>query len=157
MKSFFSVLLAVAMLLSFAACTGGSSDTPKDTTPSEDTTAGGAVTDPVIEYEKDDLPDDLDFDGALVRFLVVDKSDKLSEICTDELNSEIVNDSVYNREKYVEDRLDVELEAEYVSANEYEDVVEKQHASDDDIYLHISPHQPEWIQILPPSLAKHLS
>jgi len=134
MKSFFSVLLAVAMLLSFAACAGGDSNTPKDTTPSGDTTTGGTVTNPVIQYEEDELPDDLDFNGALIRFLVVDKTDKLSEICTDELNSEIVNDSVYNREKYVEDRLGVEIQPEYIDDDDYEDAMERQYASDEDLY-----------------------
>jgi len=132
MKSLISIVLVLVMLFSFAACSGGSADQPKDTTVSNDTTASNPQND--IVYEEDDLPDDLRFGGEKITFLLPGQRTLNTEIFTDELNSDVVNDSVYNREKYVEDRLDVELEAEYVSENEYEDVVEKQHASDDDIY-----------------------
>ncbi|MBR6558758.1 MAG: hypothetical protein IKT70_07075 [Clostridia bacterium] len=131
MKSLFSILLVLVILFSFVACSSGSTNT-KDTTPS--TTKPLDNTDPSIVYEEDDLPNDLDFGGQDIHFLVVDDSDKKSEICTDELNSDVVNDSVYNREKYVEERLGVEIIPEYIDDSDFEDAMEKQFASDEDQY-----------------------
>ena len=107
MKSLISIALVLVMLFSFAACSGGSADQPKDTTVSNDTTASNPQND--IVYEEDDLPDDLRFGGEKITFLLPGQRTLNTEIFTDELNSDVVNDSVYNREKYVEDRLDVIL------------------------------------------------
>ena len=86
MKSFISIVLALVMLFSFAACSGGSVDQPQDTTLSGDTTASKPQND--IVYEEDDLPDDLRFDGETVKFLIVKTG--VHDLFAEELSSDIV-------------------------------------------------------------------
>ena len=135
MKRIISLLLLVAMVFSFAACAGETvKDNSKDTTAGNaDTTAGNAGT--TIAYEEDDLPADLNFGGEKVTILTIEDSLHDGEITTEELNSDIINDSVYNRERFVEDRLGVEIET--VSVDAYEDVnteFDKMINADDDTY-----------------------
>ncbi|MBR6558753.1 MAG: hypothetical protein IKT70_07050 [Clostridia bacterium] len=139
MKSFLSVFLALVMLLSFVACSGGTG--PAKDSNSKDTTVSGTTTDPIINYEEDDLPDDLNFEGQTVKILVTgsepkegDTSISLPEICADELTSDVVNDSIYNREMYVEDRLNVNIEQVKVDDKQYENTMDLQFGSDDDVY-----------------------
>ena len=103
------------MLMPIVAC----SDTEKtgdSTKPAVTTKAPDGTT---IYYEPDELPD-LDFDGRTVTILSAGKSqskDAVSdtdsnhkeELTVEELSSDIINDSIYNRELYVEDRLNVEI------------------------------------------------
>jgi len=133
MRSFISIVLTIIMLLSFVACSGGSTDQPQDTTLSGDTTASKPQND--IVYEEDDLPDDLRFDGETVKFLIVKTG--VHDLFAEELSSDIVNDSIYNRENFVEERLGVELEPMYIdpmTGGDFEKEIEKQHASDEDMY-----------------------
>lgn len=136
MKSFICILMSIVMFLSFAACAGGSDDVtgnPTSTSPSSDN--NGDTTDPVIEYEQDELPEGLDFGGLKVSIISEGDKHKVNDICTDELNSDIVNDSIYNRERYVEERLGVEIENVKVKGgDDLEDELIKQHSSDDDTF-----------------------
>ncbi|MBR6558756.1 MAG: hypothetical protein IKT70_07065 [Clostridia bacterium] len=142
MKKILSLFLVFVMMFSFVACSGGD-DSSKGTKPG-DTTASNDPDNNGIEYEKDDLPDDLNFGGQVVRFLLEKRSategkassDK-DDVFTEELNSDVVNDSIYNREKYVEERIGVELEPVYIdprNGGDYEKTVEKQIAADEDEY-----------------------
>ncbi|MBR5453514.1 MAG: hypothetical protein IKV54_05475 [Clostridia bacterium] len=134
-KRIISVLIVAAMLFSFAACAGSGDNGGKkqETTAAPvDTTGNG------IEYEKDDLPDTLNFNGEQVTILITEEKDNggnhAGEILAEELNSDVINDSIYNRERYVEDRLGVEIVPAKVEQSKYNDEVNKQISSDDDMY-----------------------
>ncbi|MBR5453784.1 MAG: extracellular solute-binding protein [Clostridia bacterium] len=110
-RSLISIFLVLTMLFSFVACSGGSTSDVKDTTasneskaPDSDTTVSG------IEYEADGLPDSLNFGGAKVSILSPGHGMSLNDITVEELSSEVILDSIYNRELFVEDRLGVEIE-----------------------------------------------
>ncbi|MBR5452739.1 MAG: hypothetical protein IKV54_01535, partial [Clostridia bacterium] len=136
MRSFICILMTVVMLLSFASCAGGSGDDTKTPTTTAPTTDRNDINNvPAIEYEDDDLPDDLDFGGMKVTIISEGDKYKIHDICTDELNSDIVNDSIYNRERYVEERLGVEIENMRVKhGDDLENELVKQHSSDDDTF-----------------------
>ena len=70
MRKVISIFIVLSMLASFAACSNGGS--AKDTTSA--TTTDTSVNTPEIEYEKDDLPDGLNFDGATVNILSMSNS-----------------------------------------------------------------------------------
>ena len=134
MKKIFSIFLVLAMLFSFAACSSGDGNS-KNTGPVGDTTGYNGPNDNGIEYEKDDLPDGLNFGGATVKFML--ETVGRGDLFSDELNSDVVNDSIYNREKYVEERIGVELEPVYIdpqNGGDYEKEIEKMIASDEDMY-----------------------
>ena len=134
MRSFLSILILASMLLTLAACSGGT-DMPNDGTgPSYTTTSDPENT---LDYEKDDIPDDLDFGGQVINFALAGQGTaniRTNEIFTDELNSDIVNDSIYNRQKYVEERLGVEINPVFIGPLDYEAELERQHMSDEDMY-----------------------
>ena len=128
MKRFLSILLALAMLIPLAACAGGAEDSPKDT---------GANNTPVtkkpnaIEYEADDLPK-LDFEGTKVVVLMGKNSLLEADFSVDELTSDPINDSIYNREISVEERLGVEIETIY--PDDFSQEVNKQMNAQEDSY-----------------------
>jgi len=129
MKKIITILLALSMLASFTACSGKTEAKPD----SVETTQKPAETTVVdIRYEEDDLPSNLNFDST-VNILSYNGSGDLSyrpEISVEELTSEVVNDSIYNREKFVEDRLGVEINNFGVSDTRAE--IDKQINSGDD-------------------------
>jgi ABC-type glycerol-3-phosphate transport system substrate-binding protein len=57
----------------------------------------------------DDLPDNLDFGGADVTILSRSHIRSNDDIAVEELNGEIVNDAVFQRQRLVEDRLNVRI------------------------------------------------
>ncbi|MBE6612709.1 MAG: hypothetical protein E7632_09480 [Ruminococcaceae bacterium] len=107
-KQSLSALLLLSMLASMAAC---ASDTPPDTgndttEPVETTTAD--TEDPRATM-KDNLPDDLDFGGEVIRFYC--RGAWATEEFSEETeNGDIVNDAQFNRNRQVEERLNVKLE-----------------------------------------------
>lgn len=129
MKKIITVLLALSMLASFTACSGETDVKPE----SSDTTQKPAETTiSDIQYEEDALPTTLNF-GSTVNILSYNGSGDSTyrpEISVEELTSDIVNDSIYNREKYVEDRLGVEINNFAVSDTRME--IDKQLNSGDD-------------------------
>ncbi|MBQ4351906.1 MAG: hypothetical protein II768_11645 [Clostridia bacterium] len=114
-KKLISLLLA-ALLTAPAFLTGCSenkenSDTKTQTnTPSADPTAQAEVeeeTEFTRANVKDDLPDDLDFNGQELLFLARSKAWFDGEMYVEELNGETLNDAVYDRDTKVEERLNV--------------------------------------------------
>lgn len=109
MKRLLCIFLALAMLLPLAAC-GGDGDSGKNsaetTAKPDDTTASD------IYYEPDSLPD-LDFGEQKVTVLMGKNSLLSVDFSIEDLTGDPINDSLYNRELYVEDRLGVEIEAIY--------------------------------------------
>lgn len=129
-------VLATLMLLSFVACSGGSE--AKDTTKAPVQTTA-PVTDNSVEYIKDDLPE-LDFGGEEVTILscniysIEGDIHRKPDFTIEELTSNAVNDSLYNRERYVEDRLNVEINNVQMVDSEVNDEIRKMATSGDDIY-----------------------
>ena len=134
-KRIMAMLLVAVMILSFAACSGGETTDNKkpDTTVAPVETTGNG-----IEYEQDDLPANLNFDGESVTMLVIKEKEGTGihdgEILSEELNSDVINDSVYNRERYVEDRLGIEIVPAMVEYSDYNKEFDKMISSDEDMY-----------------------
>ena len=133
MKKILSLILASLILISFAACSSDgptqNDETKDDQTTVKDTTALA------ITYEEDDLPATLDFGGDKISILSRDVSNDrfaFPEISVEELTSDVVNDSIYNRERFVEDRLNIEIVNEQVK--EIRDEIDKQINSGDDTH-----------------------
>ncbi len=136
MKKIICIVLALSMLIPLSSCKAEEdAKKPSDTTkaPSETT------SNPEIYYEPDSLPDDLDFGGMTVKFasLAGDKLTYEINFTVDELSSDVVNDSIYNRELYVEDRLGVEIE-NYKLINVTDEIDKNLNSGEDvyDAYIH---------------------
>ena len=131
MKRIISILLLLALTLSFAACSGGSEGKPSDSTGPQGNTADTTTPGTTIYYEPDELPENLDFGGEKVVLLAPKDSKYEKELSVEDLSSEAVNDSIYNREKFVEERLGIELEVAYGGVD---DAILKQATSGDNDY-----------------------
>lgn len=132
-------MLALIVFISFAACSGSSGNQEINGGGMLDTSeTGGPGNDPAedttIYYEPDELPDNLDFGGETINVLQVTGSVFTGDILSEELTSEPVNDSVFNRQKYVEDRLGIEITGATSDYEKYNELVLLQHASDDNTY-----------------------
>ena len=123
-KRIMALVLCGLMLLSAIAC--GKGNEPADTTtaaaqgdsttaPAGDTTTvAPEETGPVLdkwgrEIIEDDVPKDLDFKGATLKILA--RSDSKNRWRVDfyspEINGEVLNDAVYNRNALIADRLNI--------------------------------------------------
>ncbi len=100
-------LLASLMLLgSFCSC-ATNNEGPTDTTAAGDALATEPESETVIT---DDLPDDLDYNEDEVVFISRYREGWSSgEIAVEKLNSDLVNDAVFERNKYVEERLNIKI------------------------------------------------
>ncbi len=96
-------LLLMAMLVT--GCGGATTETTAE--------AGGAAqTDATTETEtelRDNLPDGLDYEGYVCNVLVRENPHINFRITTEELTGEGFNDAIFNREKAVEERLNIDL------------------------------------------------
>ncbi len=104
-------MLLAALLLTGTAC--GSGDTNDTTANTNETTANTESVTAETESETlytDHLPDDLDFAGATVRIHARGDEDSLLEVSVEELNGDVLNDAIYNRNMRVSERLNVVLE-----------------------------------------------
>ena len=127
MKKVLSTFLIFCMLVLFIACSGGES------THNPATTGKPAETDALdIYYEPDGLPDAMNLDTT-IRILA--QRTAINELSVESLNSDVINDSIYNREIFVEDRLGVEIE---IIGAEINAELEKQIASDEDNFQIVS-------------------
>ena len=136
MKRIICLLLALALSASFLSCShndAGQEDTSQITGTPNDTT-NKTPDETTVFYEPDDLPDNIDLGNEKITILTVDGKYWNNEIFSEELTSDPVSDSVFNREKFVEDRLNVSLEPEMCKPENYNETVSIQHASDDDNY-----------------------
>lgn len=118
----FAILLLAAMLL--PACAKDGDKTPAGTTdPSEsgttvpataDTTAPPETEDP---KDSDNLPEDIDFDGADLVFYTRNKSDFLNcRLTVEDSNGEQLNDLLWDRQIAVSERLGLNLKEDYPEA-----------------------------------------
>ena len=119
-----AALLATLMLVGSLAACGGPVEEP-DATTAPDGTAAATETQGETELT-DDLPDDLDYDGDQITILSQYREGWTSgEIAVPELINEPVNDAVYERNKAVEERLNVTIVSIAEASNNAYDVVEK--------------------------------
>lgn len=103
-------LLALLMTGSALLACGSDADTGKPTETTADNSAAvtEAVTDNGIEYIEDSLPDDLNFDGR--QFTIYVASFKEFFQGPEESTGDVVDDAVIDRNRAVEERLNIELE-----------------------------------------------
>ena len=142
MKKPLCLLLVACMLFLACGCSSdsqGHANDPSNKANNADTSDSNESASPVpsettIYYEPDRLPEGLDFGGERFTVLTAGDAHFKYEILTDELNSEPVNDSVFNREKYVEDRLNLDISQVKIGYRSYNEEVAKQHASGDNNY-----------------------
>ena len=113
----FSVILLLAVL--FSACAQSNDNT--DQTNGADTTMVSGLSDEVTEltdeygrpYIEDGVPADLDFEGVNVNILVRDDDNYKRDFYAEDINGEVVNDAIYDRNRSVEEALNVKLNILY--------------------------------------------
>ncbi len=135
-KRLLSIILVPALLASFSACSSDGSKNANDTTKAPTSTKPSSDT---VYYQPDELPE-LDFGGEKVVFLTRENQENENggisffevDFTVEDLNSNALNDSLYNRELYVEDRLGVEIEN--VRVEDVGQEMQKILTSGDDIY-----------------------
>ena len=118
-----AMLLLLAIAATAGAC-GGSEGTA-------DTTAAGTTSAPETTSRwLDDLPDDLDFGGEEVIIHVLGDAIFKQEVVAEEQTGEILNDTIYNRNRDIEERLNVKI-TPYIGAGwaNYTDEASKIRAS----------------------------
>ena len=109
MKKITAFTLLLANLLLLAAC--GGSEVSNDTTAS----AGGDTTAAPVETEvTDDIPE-LDFGGAPFRVLTADFSGYPTRTFSAEQTGDILDDALFARNQYLEERFNIEIEEITVS------------------------------------------
>lgn len=117
MKMFARVLsltLAVAMLaITAISCGSGKTEDPVATTATASQQVTEATTTTVAETTKDpnasDLPEDLSYNGETINIISRDSDWVRDEIWVKEINGDVVNDAVYQRNSVVEERLGVKI------------------------------------------------
>lgn len=119
MKKIITLVLALSVMLSlFAGCSETNSSESAVSEAVENTQVTQEITEPEKEIERDEygreipaypLDDELDFGGYDIRMLSRDLQRWYIDFGVDELNGELVNDAVYNRNLAVESDLNVVL------------------------------------------------
>jgi len=113
--------LMLAAVLSVTACGDSDAGQSTETTaaPSAgETTAAPETTESPYDangFLKDDLPDDLDYKGETFRILGWKHGNP--EFDVESLTGDVINDSIYNRNQKIEDRLGVDLEFTIIDGN----------------------------------------
>ncbi|NLE12846.1 MAG: extracellular solute-binding protein [Clostridiales bacterium] len=106
MKKTVSLLLIFCMALTIAACGSHDAAVPDQTTAAASETE--AVTETTL-YMEDDLPDTLDYNGRTVTTFGWSGA-SIEEFFVEEINGEIINDSIFERNLAVSERLNVDLQ-----------------------------------------------
>lgn len=135
LKRFLCLFLATLLVIPFASCSvdDPANEQSNDTTNADTTKALEVET---IYYEEDELPE-LNFGGESVYILSPASSSNgfsfyETTLTVEELSSDVLNDSIYNRELYVEDRLGVNIENMKTASTDRE--IEKIINAGDDMY-----------------------
>lgn len=131
-KKTISATLAALMLLPMAACGSDPVGETANTTAAPDlavTTTIPETENPYDEkgYLKDSLPDDLNFGGEEIHILGWKTSKK--DFFSDEVTGDMVSDALYESNSAVEDRLNVEITAEFIDGDNAKQAQFVQHAS----------------------------
>ena len=111
MKKRLLALLLAAILLSSAACSDTTSeDSAASSEPTAEVSAAEATEiEAETEFPADNLPADLDFAASSVHTYGWEEV-AIIEFFAEELNGDVVNDAVFQRNQMVEERLNVKLE-----------------------------------------------
>ncbi|MBQ4607189.1 MAG: extracellular solute-binding protein [Clostridia bacterium] len=125
MKRSISILLLIAMLVSLNACGSSNTETQTNETPSSAQETEPQETAP--EKLMPDIPDTR-YDGAEFRFLsreVIDANVRYySEICSHEMNGELMNDETFNRTARLESTYDIKFLSDTKPMGEIEQTVQ---------------------------------
>ncbi|MBQ8508699.1 MAG: hypothetical protein IJ493_02215 [Clostridia bacterium] len=133
MKKHITRLLLLAMALSLTACGGENPNTPTTT----DTAGSTESTAPVDPY-LDDLPEDINLNGAEIRFLY--REEVADEFYLDEATGDVVDDAIFASVRSVEERLNAKMvvtkmAGHYASArNGYKNHITNSIMAGDDLY-----------------------
>ncbi len=103
-----SGLLALLMTGSVLLSCGSDTGTPTETTGADTAPATEAVTEEGMEFVADSLPDNLDFNGRKYSIYVASYKDFFEG--PEESTGDVVDDAVIDRNRAVEERLNIELE-----------------------------------------------
>ena len=105
------LLLVSAMLISaFAACAEKAEEVSDDSGAADSVEISDEETETDRAHYKDSLPDDLNFDGETYRLLC--RGDYFDEeFYIEEESGDVVDDAVFNRNKYITDKYNVKYEA----------------------------------------------
>ena len=110
-----AVIAMLMLLCTFVACADNGDDKPADTTPAPDgavTTPadiGAEVTEPEDALAKDDVPEDVRFDGKTITILYWEDQEH-EEFFVEEQTGDIVADGIFDRNAIVEDRLGITMD-----------------------------------------------
>ena len=106
----FSVVLAIVLLAAIIAGCGSEGEDPGATTASAETTAD--TSEETTESDEPDLPE-IDLEGKEYQFLVRFGSDCYNDywIEVEEMNGEVVNDAVFERNRAVEEKFNIDITA----------------------------------------------
>ena len=108
MKRIIAIIAILLMLILLCACAEQTEGQETDIqTTTEILTEEEETQSPY--YITDDLPANLDYEGRVINVASSDRSWWIDEVTVPELNGEIINDAVYNRNLAVEARLDIKI------------------------------------------------
>ena len=134
------IISFLLILCSLVSCSG--EEKPEETTVQTDSKESNSAEDTTVPVQEestlpkvdDNLPESLKFDGETVSILAPKiKEGSVVDLYTNELNSDPINDSIYNRELYAEDRLGVKVEFPQFNGT-YLEEIQKQANTGDDTY-----------------------
>ena len=113
-KRSLAILLAILTVLPLVAC-GKAATEGSETTTAATTVATDATTNAVEETTtegyaiKDNLPEDLKFEGKIISIISRGRDWCKDEVSVENLTGDVINDAIYNRNAAVEDRLGVKI------------------------------------------------
>ncbi|MBQ4354494.1 MAG: hypothetical protein IJC71_06340 [Clostridia bacterium] len=109
-----AILCALSLLLPLAGCVEHQDENPQTNTVTPETTPIEEIEDEdpnaLFKTVRDDLPADLKLNGRTVTYLSRGMDKTLKEIHAEEMNGEVVNDAIFQREITVEERLECKIE-----------------------------------------------
>ena len=110
-KRITACILFAAMLMTVLISCSQKTVNPDSTTSgaAESSVLSEDTTEMLRENTPDTLPEDLDFGGEQYTILSRNEFTWAIEMGVDELNGDIINDAIFNRNKQVEDRLNVNI------------------------------------------------
>lgn len=142
MTRILSGIILVAITFTFCACSSDSDGSKNNETSNiVETTVSDQKAPAISELyrEREDNLPELNFGGETIRFLTLKNRDMTGEVYNDEiwveeLTSDPLKDSIYNRNMYVMERFNCKIVDELASASTVSSTIEKHFNADDDVY-----------------------
>ena len=129
LKRSLAILLAILTVLPLVAC-GKAATEGSETTTAATTVATDATTNAVEETTtegyaiKDNLPEDLKFEGKIISIISRGRDWCKDEVSVENLTGDVINDAIYNRNAAVEDRLGVKIVNHMTSGTDNYEITE---------------------------------